>query len=1308
MQNSNLSFEQKAMSTTGTSIKPPRPLVIEEGMALKWKQWWRQFHWYAVATGLDSKPQHIQAATLLSCIGDDSVRVMDTFGLTDVQEQDITVLKEKFDSYFVPKSNLTYERNVFGKIVQNPGEQFDTFLTRVREQAKKCSFSVLSDSMVKDRIISGTVHKKIIPQLLNDDLDLQKTVDTCRNYEQSIKQSKVMLENSYSEVDLLKQKKYDNSQNSGREEKFPCNRCGLEHRRRQCPAFNKVCVRCNRVGHFASRCFGRAGTDSRKNKSVKMVTCEQEEKSEELSVEELFIGAVNDDDESSDDVWYETVQINGKSVTLKLDSGAACNVLPNSIFRSLGSKLMSSTTMRLVSYSGHKLNVKGEAHLPLIVRGRAESAVFKVIDEEVMPILGRKTCVRFNLIAKVQELTMDDSLFNGLGCIKGFEYDIDLTEDPTFQYNPPRRIPHSLRDQVKAELDAMEKIGVIKKISAPTPVLNAMVIIRQKGKLRICIDPSQVNKNLLRRTHPLSTIEEISSRICGSKWFTVLDMRKGFWQIPVSERTKKYLAFGTPWGRYTCNRLPFGLASAPEVFQKLMNSLLEGLQGVESSMDDILIHAPSKDQLGQITKLVLHRIESAGLKLNHEKCLFVKQSVKFLGHIVSGEGLKADPDKLIAIQRLKRPENKIQLQRVLGMVTYLGKFIENLSEITEPLRKLLIKNVDWVWDIEQEQSFNKIKNLMQRPPVLAYYDVKSDVTLSVDASSKAFGAVLLQNGKPVAYASKSLTSAQENYPQIEKEAAAIRFACNKFHEYVYGKRLTIETDHKPLESICKKTLDRAPPRLKRILLDVTQYAPKIVYKRGSDIPIPDILSRDVEDTFENDPNDELEVHIVLQMSKAARSEITEQTLNDPELKELSATIMSGWPCDKHAVPNRIAKYWNFRDELAVYEGLIFRSHQILIPATLKQKMLTVIHAGHNGVQGCVIRAKQMLFWIGMVSDIKKMVENCRICEKYQRSSTKHEILTNEVPTLPFEIVGSDLFHFQGEDYVLIADSYSGYYDFKKLRETSSKSVIQELKQWFSSFGIPRIVYTDNGPQYSSHEFAKFSKEWSFDHITSSPHFPRSNGLSERFVQTAKNLLKRCTEEGSDLQLALLLQRNTPRDKQLLSPNQRLMSRMVRTTMPVTKAILLPKVVLNVHDKLREARENQKRYADRGCLTAPEFAKGQNVVVQNTKSHLWEKGKILERLDQPRSYLVNLPDNCQIRRNVRDIKPSKTSPSDTQYVEDPFIIVPEENDQEAEPTTDFTSTSVPNTEVDTSSTRLPIRTRSGREVHMRRDSEFEYY
>lgn len=237
-----------------------------------------------------------------------------------------------------------------------------------------------------------------------------------------------------------------------------------------------------------------------------------------------------------------------------------------------------------------------------------------------------------------------------------------------------------------------------------------------------------------------------------------------------------------------------------------------------------------------------------------------------------------DPAKVDAINRIQQPKDKAQLQRFLGMVNYMGKFIPHQSDLTVHLRKLTHKDTEYIWQPEHEEEFNKLKSVLSNAPVLKFYDVNDKVTLSVDASSYAIGAVLLQNNQPIAYASAALTKAQQNYPQIEKEATAIKYGCKKFHEYVYGKHLTIETDHKPLEIIFKKPLHTAPPRLQRILFDVTQYSPDVHYKKGAELYVADTLSRDCKSTSTaNEPEMEIEVHIVMAMSKNKQSATSTNT-----------------------------------------------------------------------------------------------------------------------------------------------------------------------------------------------------------------------------------------------------------------------------------------------------------------------------------------------------------------------------------------------------------------------------------------------
>ncbi|XP_055590558.1 uncharacterized protein K02A2.6-like [Uranotaenia lowii] len=582
-------------------LKPPKPLVLGDNMAEVWKSWTRQFVWFATATQLNDKPPQVQVATFMTAIGADCIRIFDTINLTPEEENNLVVIKAKFDEYFIPKSCVTYERYVFNQISQNEDELTETFIARVKEQAKKCDFVQLHDSLVKDRIIIGLKFTKLMPQLLNDSLTLDKTIEMCRNHELTARQSQAMVSVAVAEkVEVLKmdrrerksERKVDmklNKQRYESDENIQCEKCGRNHKKFKCPAYGKECYTCGRRGHFATHCLIENGSG-------------------ESSEEELFIGALEALDEGED--WFETVKVNISKVSVKLDTGAHCNVLPLWMVEKLDLLLLKpSPTKWLLTFSNHKMRVLGEVDPVCTVKQKQSRITFKVVEERVIPLLGRKTCIAQNLITRIDSLEIDDvEVYDGLGCLKGYIYDIDLVENAQWESRPARHVPHSIRDQVKKELDAMEKLGVIERIHEPTPVVSAMVLVRRNNKLRICIDPSQVNQNLLRRHHPLTTMEEISARLKNSKCFSILDCKKGFWQIRVTERTSKYLTFGTPWGRYCCKRLPFGLASAPEVFQKVMQDILERIDGVECSMDDVLIHAENESHLESITKEVISRI----------------------------------------------------------------------------------------------------------------------------------------------------------------------------------------------------------------------------------------------------------------------------------------------------------------------------------------------------------------------------------------------------------------------------------------------------------------------------------------------------------------------------------------------------------------------------------------------------------------------------------------------------------------------------------------------------------------------------
>ena len=395
------------------------------------------------------------------------------------------------------------------------------------------------------------------------------------------------------------------------------------------------------------------------------------------------------------------------------------------------------------------------------------------------------------------------TVFQGLGNL-GDEFTIKLKPSavPQALYTP-RIVPLPLRPQVEEELKRMESPGVISKVDQLTQWCAGMVVVpKRNGKVRICVDLKHLNESVLREVHPLPKVDETLAQLSRAKVFSKLDANSRFWQIPLDEPSRLLTTFITPVGCYHFNKLPFGILSAPEHFQKRMSAILSGLPGVVCQMDDVLVFSNDEAQHDGRLTAVLERLESARVTLKPEKCKFSRRQLDFLGHIIDENGVRADPAKTSAIREMQPPRDVPELRRFMGMVNHLGKFSPQLATITQPLRELLSKNREWTWSPSQEQAFQQVKVELLKPTVLALYDPQKETKVSADASSYGLGAVLLQKTKndwqPVAYASRSLSETERRYAQIEEEALAITWACEKFAMYILGKRFAIDTDHKPL------------------------------------------------------------------------------------------------------------------------------------------------------------------------------------------------------------------------------------------------------------------------------------------------------------------------------------------------------------------------------------------------------------------------------------------------------------------------------------------------------------------------------
>ena len=1271
-------------------LKPPKPMCMDStNLSETWRKWKQQFTWYATASGLADMDEKLQCATLLHCIGEEAAEVYNTFTIAATDVDKFVPLINKFEEHFTPQKNLTYERHRFNSRIQLDGESFDAFVTDLKTRAKTCEFGLLTDSLIKDRIVYGIKDDTLRERLLRvSNLGLKKAIETCKAAEQSKTQVAALAGKPPQQpqvgVDAIRAKHVERSSKDtghvrpwhqpdrrpiGQFQQGACTNCGESHPPRQCRAYGKTCRACGLRNHFARFCRKTQAEPRQRyqgRRPVNMVEANEPDFDVTTDqLEELFVGTIDSTHVQYNEVdWHITMPVNKRKITFKIDTGSQANIIPLKLFRNIrDAPRLSHANVRLTAYDGSTIPVKGKCNMTLTHHGCTYTTEFFVANVTSEPVLGAKASIDMGLIKRIYNVnTTHDTekisqthdprsilgeypdLCQGIGCLKGVTHHISLRDDATPVVHPPRRVPESLKPKLKETLHKMEVDDIIARVDEPTDWVNSIVLVEKSdNSLRVCLDPKELNQSIKREHYALPTIEDITAKLAGAKFFSVLDASNSFWQIKLDDASSKLVTFNTCFGRYRFKRMPFGISSASEVFQKVLAQILDGLEGVTNSIDDILVYADTKEEHDSRLRKVLDRLREYGVRLKRSKCRICVPEVKYVGVIFSGNGIRTDPDKVKAVTDMPPPHDKSSLMRFLGMVTYFGKFIPCMSTITAPLRGLLSKDTLWSWDKIHDTAVEKLKSLLTEAPVLGYYDPSKPIVVTADASKDGIGAAILQGDHPIAYASRSLTSAEQNYAQIEKETLAVTYACERFNQYLYGRHFTVQSDHKPLETIVNKPLHKAPPRIQRFLLRLQKYNFTLIHVPGKNMQIADTLSRanlPGQSSKDMEHEVELQVHSLVEnlpVSKQKREQFQVNTASDPILQKLMTAVNSGWPKYRVDLDSDLKTFWDDREEYHIAHGIVLKGKRIVVPKSMQAEMLDLIHEGHLGTDRCQRRAKETLFWPGMNAHIADKVARCATCQKHANKLRKEPLMSHPLPTRPWQHCSSDLFFFHCKDYLLVVDAFSGYFEIEMLENTASETVIKHIKNIFARHGIPETLLTDNGPQYSSHKFKDFAEKWDFIHNTSSPRYPQSNGLAERTVQTVKNLLKKARENGKDPYLALLTYRDTPRGNEH-SPAQVLFGRRLRTTLPTTANALQPKEIdsNNVLMKLQERRLNEKQCYDSHANKTEHKPLDIGSRVRILQETEWVPGSVISKTDNPRSFNVSTPNGNILRRNRSQI------------------------------------------------------------------------
>ena len=598
---------------------------------------------------------------------------------------------------------------------------------------------------------------------------------------------------------------------------------------------------------------------------------------------------------------------------------------------------------------------------------------------------------------------------------------------------------------------------------------------------------------------------------------------------------------------------------------------------------------------------------------------------------------------------MSAPTNVKTLRTFLGFVTYLAKFLPNFSTVVAPLRLLLCKKTELIWGAEQQRAFENVKEMCLCPSVLAKYDPSRETRVATDASQVGLGCCLLQKyesqWRPVFYASKALSETEKRYSTIEKEALGVVWACEKFSNHLIGIQFSIVTDHSPLiQCFTTKQLDEISPRLQRIRIRLMKYDFQISHVAGIRNILPDMLSRSPQVSRATVNELKLTQDIQAFVAQSVKSlPIADEKLNllkaelqnDSLCRVVMEYCLTEWPQPKY-ITTDLKPYYNVRNKLSLHNNLLMYESRLVIPKSMQYDLLEKLHAGHQGIVKCRASARQSVWFPGLSSRLQQLIQRCKICNKHSVQNREPLIVTDK-PMGPWQKIGTDLFDYNGKVYIVVIDYFSNWIESCQLPDATAKSVIAYMNNLVSRYGIFYEIRSDNGPCYSAHKLKDFCNRLSARHITSSPHYAQSNGMSEAGVKIVKGLMKK---NNDDVLKATFTHNSTPMASGY-SPAQLFLGRKLNTEVPTHPSELVPiwpaldiyrKKTVKNSDKQKHWFDNRHR-----ARKLPLLQLGDHVYVNEGKSKF--PGIIVEKLDQPRSYLVKTKKGLLRRNRWMLIKPA---------------------------------------------------------------------
>lgn len=1096
-----------------------------------------------------------QRAILLSALTDATYKLATDLALPrNLQEVPYDEIINLLNDHFTPKRCGFTERYNFYAATQRVGESHQQWAARLRGLTAHCGFANVEEAL-RDRFVMGITPGPERDKLFASDLK-ELTLAKAVEIAVSIHGARVAAATAApaappSQDHLFKMGR--GSASSGNSErtivKEKCSVCGRNnHKSSQCRYANYKCKKCNNKGHLRNMC------------KVKYVTTTGDDVSEDDDGKSL-----NNIRTVRGEPMTESVGINGRRLVFEIDSGAPVTVISDDTYREYFSGVpLAKVRNPLYSYVGGRMECLGVAVMPITYMNMTHALNVHVIRNGGPPLLGRDFLSIFNLqltpcnfvsnsdkvtiqcnddVMPQLEVRYPDLFADKLGTFNKYKVKLRLCDNAKPVFYKARPMAFALRAAVDKEIDRLLELGIIEPVEHSEYASPIVPVLKRDGSVRLCADYSvSINKQLIIEHYPLPTVRELFSKLHGGQQYSKLDLSMAYKQLCLHEDSQNITCVNTHRGLFKYTRLVFGLASAPSIFQRTMENLLSGMDGVLCLLDDILITAPNPSLHMERLHAVLQRLQDAGLTVRKDKCEFFKNEIKYLGYVLDKTGLKKAPEKVKAITDAPVPTDVNKLQSFLGLVNYYRNFVPNASAILNPLYDLLKKGSKWTWNREHNNAFVKIKNLLASDQVLAHFNPEANLILTVDASPSGLGAILSQTDsdgveRPISFASRTLNAAEKRYSQIQKEATAIIFGVRRFHQYLYGRSVpfTLRTDHKPLISIFgpyKGVPEVSANRLQRYAIFLSAYNYKIEYIRSADnsadylsraslpepAPAPAMAQcargdasvqcgfRREEDTGHVDLA--TYVNFVVEGNLPIRlCDLREETRKDAILSKVTHFVLHGWPnkvCDLHIRP-----YFLCRTQLSVENDCLMRGHKVVVPEKLRAKILAELHSSHIGIVKTKAEARSRFWYPGIDAALEELIGSCDVCNRLRPSPPRAPLAPWKYPPKPFYRIHIDfLGPLNGHMYLVMVDAYSKWVEvFDMNNNTSSVATIDKIYEFMSRFGLMKTLVSDNAAVFGSYEFQSFCTLNGITHLTSPAYHPASNGQAESYVKIVKKGIK---------------------------------------------------------------------------------------------------------------------------------------------------------------------------------------------------------